>query len=258
MLNYTSRSASSSCIAFVILLGATAPVVPALASAASLQSGTHADGLVITAPRRRTPDASPAPPPPLPAGADSVTPSTIDVLVRREDGAARSRTLRQRIARTASRIHMQNEGREWLFERNPIDPRRVAGTLVDHRAQALILYEETDLRMALGIRGWADVLALGFDCRALSEYKPSQRARTIAGVRFVRYLAGGKMADRADVWWSEKEALPSDFVTKDTNGVSHFSIERIRAGVDGTLLAPPQTRFPQYRVYDLAEWLEKH
>jgi hypothetical protein len=258
MLNYTSRSAPFFAIAFVVLLGAAVPVVPALASAASIQSGKQADGWVITAPRRRTPDASPAPPPPLPAGADSVTPSTIDVVVRREYGAARSRTLRQRITRTASRIHMENEGREWLFERNPVDPRRVAATLVDHRAQALILYEDTDVRMALGIRGWADVLALGFDCQVLSEYQPSQQARTIAGVRFIRYVASAKSEDRADVWWSAGEALPSDFVTKDTNGVSHVSVERIRAGVDTILLTPPQTRFPKYRVYDLADWLEKH
>ena len=258
MLNYTSRSAASYSIAVVVLLGAGSSVVPALASAASMQSGKQPDGWVVTAPKRRTADAPPAPPPPLPAGAESVTPSTIEVVVRRESGAARSRTLRQRIARTANRIHMENEGREWLFERNPVDPRRVAATLVDHRAQALILYEETDLRMALGIRGWADVLALGFDCQALSEYKPSQQARTIAGVRFIRYVADGKGEERADVWWNDGQALPSDFVTKDTNGVSHFSVERIRAGVDPLLLTPPQTRFPKYRVYDLADWLEKH
>jgi hypothetical protein len=258
MLNYTSRSSASYGIALVVLLGSAVPVVPALASAASIQSGKQADGWVITAPKRRTSDRSPAPPPPLPAGAESVTPSTIDVVVRRDYGATRSRTLRQRIARTANRIHMENESREWLFERNPIDPRRVAGTLVDHRAQALVLYEETDLRMALGIRGWADVLALGFDCQALSEYKPSQQARTIGGVRFIRYVAAGKGKDRADVWWSDGQALPSDFVTQDTNGVSHYSVEGIRAGVDAALLTPPQTRFPKYRVYDLADWLEKH
>jgi hypothetical protein len=104
----------------------------------------------------------------------------------------------------------------------------------------------------------ADVLALEFDCQALSEYQPSPQARSIAGVRFVRYVAGGKIAERADVWWSEGEALPSDFVTKDANGVPHFSIDRIRAGVDTVLLTPPQTRFPKYRVYDRADWLEKH
>lgn len=257
MTKNTFRSAVAPGVAIAVLLGIKAAVVP-VSVTASIQSGKQPDAWVITVPKRRIADAPPAPPPSLPSRADSVVPLTIDVVVRRESGLSSSRTVRQRIARTATRIHMESDGREWLFERNPIDPRRVAAAFVEHRSQAVILYEETDLRMALGIRGWADVLALGFDRDALSDYRPTGETRTIGGVRFTGHVVRGKTDDRADVWWSDAQGFSSDFVTKDGNVRSHFSVERIRPGVDADVLTPAPSRFPRYRVYDLAGWLDRH
>ena len=158
---------------------------------------------MLAIPTRRTPDAPPGPPPNLPEGAEGIAPLTIQAIVRRHTTSGASETLRQTISRTADRIHLAaDNGREWLFERNPRDPRRVSAALIEHASQAIVRYEESDLRMTLGIRGWADVLALGVESELLT-------------------------------------------------------VKRTRGGVDPSLLRAPDNRFPKYRVFDLAEWLER-
>jgi hypothetical protein len=77
--------------------------------------------------------------------------------------------------------------REWLFERNPRDPRRAFASAVEQGSQTIVLYEETDLRMMLGIRGWADVLSLGFDVDWLVASKRTDDVKTQGGIRFARY-----------------------------------------------------------------------
>jgi len=186
-------------IASVLLMQAEA-----LASAAQQSNTPAGEAWMLALPTRRTPDAPPGPPPNLPEGAEGIAPLTIQAIVRRHTTSGASETLRQTISRTADRIHVAaDNGREWLFERNPRDPRRVSAALVEHASQAIVRYEESDLRMTLGIRGWSDVLALG----------------------------------------GESDLL---------------KVERRRAGVDASRLLPPEHRFPKYRVYDLADWLERH
>lgn len=69
---------------------------------------------------------------------------------------------RRTVSRTADRIHVAfDDGREWLFVRNPVDRRRAMGYLVEHSQKRISTYAESDLRNAAGIRGWADVLSLG-------------------------------------------------------------------------------------------------
>lgn len=173
------------------------------ASAAQRPGDVAPDAWVLALPTRRVPDAPPGAPPSLPPGAERITPLTIEAIVRRQPSSGSAQTLPQTISRTADRIHIAADSRrEWLFERNPRDPRRVSAALIEHTSQAIVLYEESDLRMMLGIRGWADVLALG----------------------------------------SESELL---------------TVARTRAGVDASRLRPPDHRFPKYRVYDLASWLER-
>ena len=173
------------------------------------QRGNTGEDWTLTVPTRRPHAASSATPPSLPAAANDVRPSTVDIVIRRPSSSGRVETLRQTISRTSERIHVAGpDRREWLFERNPVDPRRVGASLVDHASQAIVLYEESDLLMALGSRGWADVLALGSDIQA--------------------------------------------------TGPTRFAIDRIRPGADAGLLEPPVLRFPTYRVYDRADWLERH
>ena len=121
-----------------------------------------------------------------------------------------------------------------------------------------MLYEETDLRMALGIRGWVDVLSLGFSGEALNRYERTKDVRSIAGIQFVRYAGKGKDSSADEVWWSDEQVLPSRFTIRDSAGTTQFAIERARLGADASLLQPAIVRFPQYRVFDLADWLEKH
>jgi len=214
---------------------------------------------VLAVPARRAPAAPPVAPPVLPAGAERVAPLTIDTIVRRQPASGRAHALRQTISRTADRIHIAaGNGREWVFERNPRDSRRVSASFIEHTSQAIVLYEESDLRMMLGIRGWADVLALGFDAEVLDGYTRAREARTIGGIRFVRYATGGRGASPLEVWWSDEHVLPSRFTMTDEGGSTRFSIERVRMGADATLLALPHTRFPAYRIFDLANWLERH
>jgi hypothetical protein len=236
-------------------------VVAVTATAMTLfaQTPQPPDGWVLTIPNRKLAGGPPVSPPRLPASADSISPATIDIVVTRGATAGRSSELRQTVSRTASRIHLAGaERREWLFERNPVDSRRVSATLIEHRAEALVLYGETDLRIALGIRGWADVVALGFDSTILSSYQRTAMTRMIGTVQFARYAAAGKRDPATDVWWSESHALPGQFATTERGTVTRIAVERLRPGVDDSVLRQPPARFPKYRVVDYADWLEKH
>lgn len=230
-----------------------------LALSVSAQTEDAQGRWALTVPKRRAADAPPASSPPLPAAAESITPATINIIVRRSSKGGRPSALRQTVSRTTDRIHLTGrDGHEWLFERNPIDPRRVSATRVEHASKAIVLYEETDLRMALGIRGWADVLALGLDTELLTRCQRMAGVQVVAGIRFARYAANDKDCPAKDVLWNEELALPGRFTIKSDEGVMRFEVARVTPGTDASLLRPAIARFPTYRVFDLADWLEKH
>jgi hypothetical protein len=182
---------------------------------------------------------------------------TLTAVTRRVPTTGGPQTFRHTITRTATRIHVaKDDGREWLFERNAVDPRRVTGFLVEHGSRAIVVYEESDLRLSLGIRGWADVLSFGFDPGVLERLTPTEQTRVIAGIGFVHYTLRGHRDSGQDVWWSEEQGLASSFTSRDAAMVTTFSIERIVGDVDQSLIWPPSSRFPTYRVADLAAWLE--
>jgi len=215
------------------------------------------DGVPVL-PARRPPDAPPEGPPALPASADRVAPLTLEVLVRRRPASGPPVVVRQTVTRTADRIHVAaGEGREWLLERNERDPRRASGFVIDHAERAIIEYGESDLRNHLGIRGWADAFMLGFDRSLLDSLRATGQARTLGGVRFVRYAPVGKAATMREAWWSDEQALASGFVTTEGEGSTRFTIERVRVGVDVDVLRRPSERLPTYRVLDLADWLDR-
>jgi hypothetical protein len=216
------------------------------------------DELVLTIPTRRTPDSSPALPPELPRGVDRIRPLTIEVVVQRRPAAGAPLVMRRTIVRTADRIHIRTREREWLFERNPRDPRRVSASAVEHRSQTIVLYEETDLRMLLGIRGWVDVLSLGFDVDWLAASRRTDDARSHGGLRFVRYAVHRSGSPVTELWWCEEEIMPGRFSVGDKSGQTQFRVESLRSGADSSLLVPPEERFPKYRVAGLADWLERH
>lgn len=172
--------------------------------------------------------------PTLPPGADRVSPLTLRVRVTtRASGRVTER--RQTVTRTADRVHIVNGdaaaraagggagGVEWLFERNPVDPRRASATYVSHATKTIVIYSDSDLQTMLGIPGWAHVLTMGADAAILSQVTPSSAPRafdTLDGTRLV--------------------------------------IERASATVDVQLVRPADLRFPSYRVVTLADWLEEH
>ena len=212
---------------------------------------------VFVRPARRAAEIAPTPLRELPPEADHVRPLTLDVAIRTTHGAGTD-TVRQTVSRTRDRVHLVVAGREWLFERNPLDRRRVSGWLVEHAGKTIVLHEESDLRHRLDLNGWADVLMLGFDSRALSGLTATGQAKTIAGIRFRKFIAPDQASAVSEVWWSAEQALPSALVSRAPTGQTHVSVEHVRAGVDPERLRSPLLRFPAYQVLDLAGWLEGH
>jgi hypothetical protein len=220
---------------------------------------TNPDAIVFVPPTRRAPEAPPAQPPELPSAGEHVTPLTLELVTRHQPGKAATNRVRQTVSRTRNRIHIAfGDGREWLFERNLIDPRRVSGWLIIHGSRTIVLHDESELRNRLEVKGWADVLMLGLDPSVLRQLKPTGQARTINGIRFVKQAPLDENARVSDVWWSEEHALPSAFVISHGTGSTRISVTRLRAGVTADLLTSPTSRFPAYRMVDLAEWLEGH
>jgi hypothetical protein len=230
-----------------------------LVSAAQHVAASGDEALALFPPARREADAPPEGPPDLPPGAERVTPVTVQAVIHRQLFTGEARTLRQTVHRTVDRVYVESSaGREWLFERNVRDPRRVFGWAIDHTARVIVVYDESDLRAALGLRGWFGVFTMGFDPGSLADMKASGRTRSLERIAFAHYTAGREDAALREVWWSDDQILPSEFVTADASGSTRFSLESVRIGVDAALLEAPPTRFPTYRVFELADWLERH
>jgi hypothetical protein len=210
----------------------------------------------VVTPERRALDARPpVPAPALPPAAAHIHALTIDITTVREP--ASGPPVAKTIARTADRLHIRGgDAREWLFEQNPVDPRRVSGFLIDHPLRTIVLYADSDLRMLMGIRGWADVVLLGFDIDMLGRYTPTRDWQWIGGVRFTRYVGATAAPHPPQVWWSEDHLLAREVVATDPAGRIRTTILRVRAGIDRSLLEPAARRYPAYRVMSVADWLE--
>jgi hypothetical protein len=214
--------------------------------------------VVFVRPTRRAPVAVPASPPELPSRAHDVEPFTFEVVTRRTPRTGSAVTERQRVSRTKDRIHVATGATEWLFERNPTDPRRVTALLVHHASRSIVTHEESDLRNTVGIDGWAPVLLIGVDMAVLGTLTPTSESRTSAGLQFRKHAAVAQGQGVSEVWWNAEQLLPLTTVIRDAAGVTNVTVQGLRSGVDATLLRSPSSRFPKYRLVDLAEWLEGH
>ena len=205
----------------------------ASAGPAQAAQATASDLAVPMLPVRKGTQPGARTPAELPPGADHVTPLTLHVrITTRASGRASER--RQTVTRTAQRVHVASAaeghqargaagGAEWLFERNPVDPRRASATYVAHATKTIVTYSDSDLQTMLGIPGWVHILTMGVDPAILAGVTPSSATRTI---------------DRPDG--------------------TRLVIERASATVDLQLVQPAELRFPGYRVVNLADWLEEH
>ena len=193
-------------------------------------------------------------PPGLPSEADRVAPLTLQITQRRDEAPQQAITCT--LSRTAHGVHLSPiAGREWLFERNPRDRNRVSAFMIDHASRTIVMHAESDLRMLMGIRGWADVLLLGFELELLHRYHVTGESRTIDGLRFVRY-ATADTGLRQELWWSQEHLLALEFTSTNQPGSTRSSITAARAGVDSVVFRSPESRLPTYRVINVADWLE--
>jgi len=214
-----------SCVALMV----AATLCPSRALAQAGHTPSMSDLAVPVMPVRKGAQPAPRALTPLPPGAERVTPLTLYVRVTtRASGRVSER--RQTMTRTADRVHVGNgdvagaaSGVEWLFERNPVDPRRASATYVAHGAKTIVVYSDSDLQTMLGIPGWAHILTMGVDPAILAGVTPSSATRTI-----------------------------------DTPDGTRLVIERASATVDLQLVQPAELRFRDYRVANLADWLEEH
>jgi len=235
-------------------------LIAARANTYGQRSGRTSDEFPIANPVRRPVNAAPASLPPLPSEADGVDPLTLDLRVQvNSDGASTVR--QQTFSRTADRIHLKvKDGAEWLFVQNPVDRRRVHAYLIDHEHKVLVRHDESELRNGQQIRGWLDVLTLGFDPEGLAGLKATDQTTAVAGITFTRHVAGPAGAGLPgihEVWWNDRQLLPKRIVSSTGRQTRTVSVEQIRPGVDPALLSPPEGRFPSYRSVDLPDWLEE-
>lgn len=240
-------------VACILLIAAVVPEVWLTAQTPAEGAG----GVVFERPARRAGALHPTSVPNLPEHAESVPPLTFDVVTQRRGRTGPAAATRHVVSRTRDRIHLQMHKTEWLFARNPVDPRRVSALLVHHPSRTIVMHEESDLRNALGIGGWADVLMLGVDMATLRRLLPTTASRRLAGLRFTKRIArdtDGVM----EVWWNEEACLPAVVEMRDGEGAVTVRVERLKPGVDAGLLRDPSARYSQYRVVDMAEWLEGH
>jgi hypothetical protein len=239
-------------------VGALALLLPLqILGSGAQQAPRSPESTTFVSPATRAVAVLPKDPAALPAGAEQIVPLTLEVVTRHIPLKGASRVLRQSVSRTRDRIHVAAiGGREWLFVRNPVDPRRVSGMLIDHDSRTIVVHEESDLRSRLGIDGWAEALLLGLDPEAVRGLQAAPQTRTIAGARFTRHSAAQGASTVGDVWWNDDLLLPGAFEFKDPFGTTRVTIERIVRGVKDGNLEMPASRFPSYKVMDLAESLE--
>lgn len=238
-------------LAFVVLWVGLGALGPGLAGQAPVPFSTPSRG-----PR----PPAPAAPPDLPAEALTLRALTIEV-TGRPPSPDHSGASAQRVTRTADRVHVQmSPTREWLYTRNSLDPRRASGVMIDHVQRVLVAYEESELRNALGIRGWLDVVTLGFDAATLAAMDATPESRVADAIAFTRFTARRSTDAVADVWWNQADLLPLEVRIRELNGASavHLSVVSIRGSVDDAVLRSPSARFPAYREIGYADWLEGH
>lgn len=250
------------CVLLILIVPVTvsADVTPGTESPARGQRVPSAadrdddDRVVPVLPSRRLTAAAPEAPPALPPGADRVQPLTVEVRLTTRAGG-RTETRAQTVTRSKDRVHVATAtGVEWLFERNPVDPRRVAASAVQHAEKTIVVYSESDLRMALGIPGWAHVLTMGVDARAVTAAGAAE-ARTLAGLRFDKVRVEPGEHGRT-LWWNAEQLLPLEYAAGGTG--PSLAVVKISPGAEPARLRAPEVRFPGYRVVEFADWLEEH
>lgn len=198
-------------------------------------------------------------PPSLPEGADLLPPIRFTATTT-WSGPQGRRTTSQQVTRTVDRIHLLLLGtdKEWLFERNPIDRRRVSGYLIDHGARQILMHQESDLRNEQQLRGWADALMMRFDPSVLARLRRTGQQDSAFGAASTRYVAADITADGVvEVWWSDALLLPLRLQVRQRDVLVTSVLSQLETPASQTLLADPRGRLTGYEVLEVADSRER-
>jgi hypothetical protein len=147
---------------------------------------------------------------------------------------------------------------EWLFEQNSVDPRRVAAYRINHSKRQILVYDESDLKNRMHIRGWADILTMRFPATMLESLRPTREREHVSGVTFERYVRREAEAQGVvEVWWSEALLLPLSLTLEEGGTRTTSRLEGLLTDVPDTdltsRLADPRRRFPGYEVLEASD-----
>jgi hypothetical protein len=198
-------------------------------------------------------------PPSLPAGAETLPPMRFTATTT-WSGPQGRRTTSLQVTRTVDRMHLLLQGtdKEWLFERNPVDRRRVSGYLIDHGARQILMHQESDLRNDQQLRGWADALMMRFDPAALPRLRRTDQHDSAFGAAFTRHVAGDIKADGVvEVWWSDALLLPLRLHVRQRDVLVTSVLSQLETPAALTMLADPRGRLTAYEVLEVADSHER-
>jgi hypothetical protein len=239
-----------SAIVLVVLMVAGVAVVGTHRSMAD----TGAAGEAIHLPERTaTPVPQSGEPRPAPAAADALAPLTITLATVWEGPRGQRHETTQVVMRTTDRVRLVLDGvrKEWLFQRNAVEPARVSGYLVDHTSRQILVHDESELRTGQGLRGWADVLMMRFDPQILSTLQATGKRNRVDGDTFTQYIAADRQRRGVvEVWWSDALLLAQRLVVREADYVTTSTITRIDRAIERSTLADPRGRFPDYEIID--------
>jgi hypothetical protein len=165
------------------------------------------------------------------------------------------------ITRAADRMHVRfslENHQEWLFIRNPMDPRRAKAQVIDHKLKTILEYEESDLLDAGMSADWLQIATLGNSPNALPELFPSDRIQSYRDIPCREYSTPPESAPLRQVCWNEELFLPLRAVIRQGEATLVRQITDLQKPEQPELLHDPSERFPEYAVMDLADWREEH
>lgn len=243
-------------IALTVLLFAMGAATAAALMTWRQPAEGSAETAAIVPSARTAPEPPPVPPAPrVPLEAASLPPLTF-VLETTRSGPDGTRRTTQTITRTHDRVRLALDGgrQEWLFLQNVVYRDRAAAYLTDHDHREIRFHEESPLRSRMQIRGWMDVLTLGFDPTVLLRLRDTGERRENAGAIFTRYVSNESGRDGVvEVWWSEALVLPWSLTVRDSGTEVTRILKGLSQVADTTLLAEPDVRFPSYKALDAAD-----
>ena len=228
--------------------------MPSVAAASA-----DAAAIVVPPPVRDPPNQAVTPS--LPAKADDVPALGFTMrTTRQRQGAAPSTATRQ-VYRSSRRVRLlDGKSTEWLFDRNPVHDDRVAGYLIDHGTKRVLSLDDSDLRNTQSVRGWADVLTMGFDPTVLRTLTPTGARTIVAGATFRQYVASAQRRTQGvlDVWWSEDLLLSLKLVVRDHDTTTTTTIRGLHPNAAASDQGPPLRSLDGYALVDLADANDGH